>query len=196
VSDTAHGLTLVRRVVAEHRRLIYTLVAALVANAVVFALFVYPLRRDVANVEQRTRQAEEALAAAQADFARTSGTLTGKDRAVKELETFYSSVLASDLPSARRLTYPRLARLAASSNLDYERSSYEPEIDRGSTLTRLKVTMYLAGSYADIRDFIHEVETSPEFVVIESVDLAEGVAGDEAVRLTLQLSTYFRNVSP
>jgi Tfp pilus assembly protein PilO len=83
--------------------------------------------------------------------------------------------------------------MAASSNLDYERSSYEPEIERSSSLTRLKVTMNLAGSYADVRDFIHEIETSPEFVVIDSIGLAEGVAGDETLRLTLELSTFFRN---
>ena len=128
---------------------------------------------DVANVEQRTRAAEEALAAAQADYARANGTLTGKDRALKELDTFYSSVLAQDLTGARRLTFARLAQLAAKSQLDFERRKYEPVVERGSNLTRLKVTMDLAGSYADIRDFIHEIESSPEFVVIDDVGLME-----------------------
>jgi Tfp pilus assembly protein PilO len=61
-------------------------------------------------------------------------------------------------------------------------------------VTRLKVTMDLAGSYADIRDFIHEIEASPEFVVIDDVGLTEGVQSDRALRLTLQLSTYFRTM--
>jgi len=58
--------------------------------------------------------------------------------------------------------------------------------------TRLKVTMDLAGSYADIRDFIHDIEASPEFVVIDDVGLMESVQNGGSVRLTLQLSTYFR----
>jgi Tfp pilus assembly protein PilO len=190
VSD-AHQ-SVIQRVIAEHRRVVYALIAGIVINFLVFAFFVYPLQSDVANVEQRTRAAEEALAAAEADYARANGTLTGKDRALKELDTFYSSVLAQDLTGARRLTFARLAQLAAKSGLDFERRKYEPVVERGSNLTRLKVTMDLAGSYADIRDFIHEIESSPEFVVIDDVGLMEGVQNGDSVRLTLQLSTYFR----
>ena len=184
--------SVIQRVIAEHRRVVYALIAGVVINFLVFGFFVYPLQRDVANVEQRTRAAEEALAAAQADYARANGTLTGKDRALKELDTFYSSVLAQDLTGARRLTFARLAQLAAKSRLDFERRKYEPVVERGSNLTRLKVTMDLAGSYADIRDFVHEIESSPEFVVIDDVGLMEGVQQGDSVRLTLQLSTYFR----
>lgn len=184
--------SVIQRVIAEHRRVVYALIAGVVINFLVFGFFVYPLQRDVANVEQRTRAAEEALAAAQADFARANGTLTGKDRALKELDTFYSSVLAQDLTGARRLTFARLAQLAAKSQLDFERRKYEPVVERGSNLTRLKVTMDLAGSYADIRDFIHDIEASPEFVVIDDVGLMESVQNGGSVRLTLQLSTYFR----
>ena len=184
--------SVLQRVIAEHRRVVYALIAGVVINFLVFAFFVYPLQRDVANVEQRTRAAEEALAAAQADYARANGTLTGKDRALKELDTFYSSVLAHDLPGARRLTFARLAQMASKSNLDFERRKYEPVIERGSNLTRLKVNMELQGSYADIRDFIHNIEASPEFVVIDDVGLTEGGTNSDALRLTLQLSTYFR----
>ena len=184
--------SVLQRVIAEHRRAVYALVAGVVINLLVYAFFVYPLQSDVANVEQRNRAAQEALAAAKADYARADGTLTGKDRALKELDTFYSSVLAKDLTGARRLTFARLAQLAAKSRLDLERRKYEPVVERGSNLTRLKVTMDLAGTYADIRDFIHEIESSPEFVVIDDVGLTEGVQSEQALRLTLQLSTYFR----
>ncbi len=186
------GQSIVQRVLAEHRRVVYALVAGIVINILVFAFLVYPLQSDVANVEQRTRAAEAALAAAQAEFGRANGALTGKDRALKELDTFYSSVLAKDLTGARRLTFARLAQLAAKSSLDFERRRYEPVVERGSNLTRLKVSMELMGSYADVRDFIHEIESSPEFVVIDEINLAEGSQGDSMLRLTLQLSTYFR----
>ena len=184
--------SVIQRVIAEHRRVVYALIAGVVINLLVFAFFVYPLQSDVANVEQRTRAAEEALAAAQADYARANGALTGKDRALKELDTFYSSVLAQDLTGARRLTFARLAQLAAKSRLDFERRKYEPVVERGSNLTRLKVTMDLAGSYGDIRDFIHDIEASPEFVVIDDVGLTDSMQNGDSVRLTLQLSTYYR----
>ena len=71
VSDATQSV--IQRVVAEHRRGVYALVAGIVINVLVFAFLVYPLQSDVANVEQRTRTAEAALAAAQADFARANG---------------------------------------------------------------------------------------------------------------------------
>ena len=183
--------SVLQRIIAEHRRVVYALVAGIVINLAVFAFLVYPLRRDVANVEQRTKTAEDEHAAAQADFARANGTLTGKDRAVKELDTFYSRVIARDLTGARRLTFTRLAEIATDTGLDFERRKYEPIIERGSNLTRLQIDMDLTGSYADIRNFIHEIESSPEFVVIDNVGLTEG-SGIDALRLTLRLSTYFR----
>jgi len=189
-------MTLVWRVVAEHRRAVYAILAAFAVNVVVFALLVYPLQRDVANVEQRTREAEDLLAAAQAEQAQASGTLTGKDRALKELDTFYTSVLAPDMAAARRLTFTRLVRMAERSNLDYERRKYEPVVERGSSVTRLKVNMDLTGSYPDIRNFLHEIETAPEFVVIDRVTLSEGIESDDSLRLALELSTYFRNAQP
>lgn len=193
MSDVVQGTALIRRVVAEHRRAVYALVAGFVVNVIVLAFLVYPLSRDVANVEQRTRAADEALKAAQDEHTRISNTLTGKDRALKELDTFYGSIIAPDLPGARRLTYARLPQIAAKSGLDYQRGTYDPEVERGSNLTRLKVNMDLTGDYADIRDFIYRIESAPEFVVIDGVSMAEGVERDGSLRLTLQLSTYFRN---
>jgi Tfp pilus assembly protein PilO len=184
-------MTLLRRILAERRRTVYILVGGVVVNVLVFAFLVYPLRAAVANVEQRTQSAEQAEAAAKGEFTTANGLLTGKDRAQKELSTFYTSVLAPDLAGARRLTYARLARLAEDTSLDYEQGTYKPVSERGSTLTKFVVTMDLRGEYSDIRNFIHEIETAPEFVVIDNVSLSEGTEGDGSLRLKLDLSTYF-----
>jgi Tfp pilus assembly protein PilO len=193
--DSTHGLPLLRRAVAEHRRLVIALAAAFVVNVLLYAFVVYPLGQQVANVEQRDQAAEQALALARTDHAQASGTLTGKARASAELATFYKNVLPQDLAGARRLTYLRLARLARESNLQYERASYDPTSERDSTLTRLQIQMVLSGSYADMRDFIYQLETAPEFVVIDNVQLAEGSDGSGSLVVTLDLSTYYRNVA-
>ena len=194
--DSTHGIPLLRRAGAEHRRLLVTLGVAFAANVLVYALLVYPLSQRVANVEQRDQAAEQALAQARTDHAQASGTLTGKARASAELATFYRDVLPQDLAGARRLTYLRLARLARESNLQYERASYEPSVETDSTLTRLQIQMVLSGTYADMRDFIYQLETAPEFVVIDNVQLAEGNDGNGSLVVTLDLSTYYRDVAP
>ena len=194
VGDEVHGMTLVRRAMREHRRVVLPLVIALGINVVVFAAGVYPLSQRVANIEQRDRTAEEQLLAAQRDHAQAAGTLSGKDRAATELASFYKDVLPSDLAGARRLTHLRLAQLARESNLKFLRSTFEPLAERNRTLTRLKIEMVLSGSYTEMRAFIHQLETSPEFVVIDNVELGEGAEGGP-LSVTLHLSTYYRDTA-
>ena len=191
-----HGRALVRRVVAEHRRLVLGLGIAVLVNALVYTFVVYPLSDRVANVAERERAAEQALAQAKAGHDQASGTLTGKSRAASELATFYKDVLPQDLVGARRLTYLRLARLARESGLDYRRASYAPVVESGSTLTRLQIRLVLSGTYPDMRTFIYQLETAPEFVVIDNVHLAEGADDGGSLVVTLDLSTYFRNAAP
>jgi Tfp pilus assembly protein PilO len=191
-----HGRTLVRRVVAEHRPLVLGLGMAVLINALVYAFVVYPLSERVANVAERERAAEQTLAQAKAAHDQASGTLTGKSRAAAELTTFYQDVLPQDLAGARRLTYLRLARLARESGLDYRRASYAPVVETGSTLTRLQIQLVLSGTYPDMRNFIYQLETASEFVVIDNVHLAEGADEGGSLVVTLDLSTYFRNQAP
>ena len=186
------GASLFRRIVDEHRRSIVPLMLLLVIDILAYVLLVYPLSQRVANVTERTAAAEQALAAARRDHAQASGTLTGKSRASTELATFYTKVLPADQDDARRKTHLRLAQLARDAHLHYGRVSTNLELPRNSSLTRMRISMELSGTYADIRSFIHEVETSPEFVVIDNVELAEATQGENILTVKLDLSTYFR----
>jgi type IV pilus assembly protein PilO len=189
---SGHGMTLARRVFAEHRRTILPLASALVVNLLVYGFFVYPLAQRVANVEQRNQEAEQGLIAARADFTQAYGTLTGKDRASTELATFYNDVLPEGLSAARRMTQLRLNQLARESGLRFERESYEEVADRDSSLKRLRIRMVLSGDYDELRTFVHQMETASEFVVIDNVELSEGADRDGSLVVTLEMSTYFR----
>jgi Tfp pilus assembly protein PilO len=194
VTENTQSVGLIGRVVQEHRRTVYLLVAAFLANVLLYAFVVYPLTQRVANVEQSKMAAERTLTAARADHSRATGTFTGKERATKELATFYSTVVAQDMTGARRLTYGRMRRLAEQAHLTYQRASYEPVTERGSNLTRFKVSMELQGSWTDVRTFIHAIETAPEFVVIDNLNLAES-ANAGVLRVAVSMSTYFRNTA-
>jgi len=195
VADQLHGMPLLRRVVGEHRRIFVPLAIALGINLGLYAAVVYPLSQRVANIQQRDRQAENQLRAAQREHGQASGALTGKDRAAAELATFYKDILPPDLAGARRLTHLRLAQLARDANLKFLRATFTPLVERNHTLTRLQIEMQLAGSYADMRAFIHELEIAPEFVVIDNVELGESIAG-APLNVTVHLSTYYRDTAP
>lgn len=193
--DSTHRLRVLRRGAIEHRRALVPIGVALAVNVLVYALLVYPLSQRVANVEQRDQTAEQALAAARREHGQASGALTGKARASAELASFYADVLPQGLTGARRLTYLRLAQLARESGLELQSSKASPTTPRDSTLKQLDIQMVLSGSWPDVRAFIHQLETSAEFVVIDNVELSEGAEGGSLV-LTLALSTYYRDPAP
>ena len=182
----------VRRIFIEKRRLVVPLIGGLVLNALIFALAVYPQTIRVRSAEAREATALMQLTAAERDQAGAQAVLEGKHRTDTALQTFYRDILPADLPSARRITYLRLAQLAQRERLQAGRRSTEPEADRDSTLGRLRVMMVLQGQYEDVRRFIYDLESASEFVVIEDVALVEGSDANAPLSVTLTLTTYYR----
>jgi Tfp pilus assembly protein PilO len=191
--DQLHGTPLVRRVIEEHRRTVMAMAAVLVINVLAYALVVYPLSRQVADVAGRDTSATAALRDARRAHDLAAGTLTGKDRAATQLATFYKSVLPGNVSSARRLTFLPVFQLASESGLTIGHTTYtyDEQRDPKSTLSRLDAKIDLSGSYAEMRSFVHQLEVAPEFVVIDNIELSEDDTGGD-LNVKLELSTYFR----
>ena len=185
-------MTLARRVFEEKRRFIYPLIGALVINAALYAAVVYPLSLKVANGERDAKAAADARAAASADYEAARATVTGKDSADAELQKFYGAVLPPDQPGARRLLYGKIDSLATSTGVRRGQETYEPTHERGSNLGKLTANVLLFGDYRSIRRFIYELETAPEFLVLENIALSQGKEGDQGLNVLVRVATYFR----
>ena len=180
------------RVVSDHRRVLVPLGAVLVINLVVLIAVVLPLRRSVQSGDVRARTSATALAEAAADFKVAEATREGQGQATKDLARFYKEVLPADVSAARRLTSLKLGQMVRRHDVNFNRSASNPETARESELERLKITYALSGNWEDIRMLIHDIETGPDFVVIDNVVLQEGSDAAAPLSLTLDLSTYYR----
>lgn len=180
------------RVVSDHRRVLVPLGAVLIINVVVLIAVVLPLRRSVESGDARARTSSEALAEAAADFKSAEATRDGQGQATKDLERFYKEVLPVDVSAARRLTNLKLGQMVRRHDVNFQRSASTPESNRDSELERLKISYALSGDWEDIRMLIHDIETGPDFVVIDNVVLQEGNDASAPLSLTLDLSTYYR----
>jgi Tfp pilus assembly protein PilO len=184
------------RVYREKRRLILPLAVLAVANVAALLLVVYPLSVRVAATEQRAQDSASRLARATQEYRAAQATLEGRERTDKQLERFYGEVLPKDQTAARRITYLKLAQLARDADLLYDRRSFTIDTDeKESELTRMDIEVPLQGEYADMRRFIHTLETAPEFIVIRDVQLAKtNKENSSALTLTLNLTTFYRAV--
>jgi hypothetical protein len=182
-------MTLARRVVAENRAFIVPLVLALLAN---IAAYVYPLRVKSETAADRAATAGQALDAAKRDGAAAQALVTGKTQADQELAVFYQKVLPPDVATARRITYTRVPDLARKANVKYDqRSSEVDQREKNIRLGRLRTRVVLEGDYEGLRQFIFELETTPEFIIIDDVTLAQAET-NRPLTLTVELSTYYR----
>jgi Tfp pilus assembly protein PilO len=184
--------TLVKRVVREKRRMVLPLAIALLANIAAYAFIVYPLGVRSATAAERAVAAATAREAAERELAVARALVEGKARADEDLNAFYQKVLPANLTAARRMTYASLPALAERTDVEYlRRSSEVEEVEKDKHLSRLTIRVVLQGEYDNIRDFIYQLESAPEFVIIDDVTLMQGGA-NEPQSLTINLSTYFR----
>jgi Tfp pilus assembly protein PilO len=100
-------------------------------------------------------------------------------------------VLPPDLSGARR-SLVKIEQLLAQANLRRVSSRMRPEAVRDSSLSRLAVTVDFTGNYSDVRRFLYALETSPEFLVVENVQLIQEADGKTPLRVTTTVSTYYR----
>ena len=184
-------MTITQRIFQEKRRLILPLVIAVIANIVAYAVVVFPLGRQVAAAEQEMQDQRDVLRRARQNFELARATVTGKQQADVSLRQFYTDVLPPTSSAAQRVTYLRLAQLARDAHLRYVRETTDIEQPRGRTLTRLRIQLELSGTYADIRSFVHALETSPEFVVIDNLELTQEPNSENVLTVKVELSTYY-----
>jgi Tfp pilus assembly protein PilO len=183
--------SLLARVLVERRRVLLPLGIAALVNLGVFVLVVYPLSLKVTTSERRGAAARTQLQAAERDERTTRAALARAEQANTDLGRFYRDTLPSNVEGARRMSYAKLASLADRHDLVVQRRSYDRDLAYRGRLRKLKISMTLSGEYRDIRAFLHELEASPEFIVIEDVSLGEGVRPGSPLSLSVQLATYF-----
>ena len=185
-------MTLWKRALVEKRLLILPLAIAAIVNAGAYGLVVYPLSVKSAGAADRAAAAAQGLKDAERDFAAAGALVAGKSRAERELLTFYDKVLPADLPAARRLTFTMLPTLARKTNVRFLDRRSEPEaLKRDARFGRLQIRAGLTGDYESFRQFLYELETSPDFIIIDTVGLAQNDP-TKPLALALELSTYYR----
>jgi Type II secretion system (T2SS), protein M subtype b len=187
-------MTLARRVLHENRRYVWPLVAGLLINLAVYAFVVYPLGVKSATAVDRSAAAAGVLDAAERDMAAARALVAGKTAAEQELATFYQKVLPPTIEAARRLTYAKLPALARKANVKFEerRSDIDQQQQqKNARLGRLQTRIVLEGDYESLRQLLFELETTPEFLIVDDVSVTQSDV-NKPLMLTLDVSTYYR----
>lgn len=187
------------RVYRERRAVMLPLVVLLVADAALLALGVFPLSQNVSGLQNDAQNAATGLLRARLVDRQAKDASTSKTRADQELRKFYGDILPVN-PTAARKLMSFLERTAEESGLRFLRSQPEESEVKDSQLLRMSSKLTLLGEYPNIRKFLYNVETAEEFVVIESVGLAQAAdlrsASSGRLEVTLDVATYYLAAAP
>jgi Tfp pilus assembly protein PilO len=184
-------MPLLARVVREYRGTVVALAVAAALGFGAYFLVVRPLQHRLATADQRAAAASRELRQAMQQEEAARRLVSGKEQAGRDLERFYTEILPTDQSAARRVAYLRLAQLADESNLEFDRRTIGIDRERDARLARMTVSMTLSGAYADIRRFLHRIETSRDFVVISGVELARRQDENDPLQVAIEVATYF-----
>jgi len=181
-----------KRILVEKRLLVIPLALALLLNVIAYLAIVRPLGVKAAGVADRAAAAAQAAATAQRDFANAQALVTGKGRADEELSTFYDKVLPADQSAVRRLTFTSVPALARKHKVKFLDRHSDIEAEKSDAqVGRVKIRMDLQGDYESLRQFIFNLESGPEFVIIDNVTLVQSDP-QKPLTLALELSTYYK----
>jgi hypothetical protein len=180
------------RVMHDHRKALVPLALVFAVNLAVLVAVVLPLVRNVSANETRSQAAAREAAAAQKEFQDAEAIRDGKTRAGADLETFYKEVLPANVSAARRTLQSKILKLADDHDVDYKGGAGDTQELRGSALQRQTYSVTLTGDYDDLRALVYDIETSPEFIVIDHIVLVQGQTENAPLSLTMELSTYYR----
>jgi Tfp pilus assembly protein PilO len=189
-------MRLFSRVYRERRRVVVPLLVLLGANVAVLALVIFPLQRRVqaaADAESRTLAQ---MAGAKREDTEARMAQSRKQEVDVELAKFYKEILPRDLAAAQVSTQLWLATVARNHGVMFQQSTDRHAEVRDSLLFKVTSEATLSGTYRDIRRFLYAVESAPQFVIIEEIQLGDTGTSAQSnakgeLEIAIKASTYF-----
>jgi hypothetical protein len=180
-----------RRFLEENRRWLIVAAMVLAANLVLRFAVVTPLRVSVEAREAELEEGQAALASAVTEWDRSSRRTALLERAERNIEALYTQELQTHRRRFAQVD-SEIKRLANEFGLSPTAIQYHSEeVKKGKGLVRHVTSFPLKGGYLNLRNFIKEIEASPQFFMINRVSLTD--PGEKGTELNLQISvtTYF-----
>ncbi|MBI3449128.1 MAG: type 4a pilus biogenesis protein PilO [Acidobacteria bacterium] len=141
------------------------------------------IRQEQESFQDRLAKRRAKIADLKANYDRVMG-------GNQSLQSFFDNVLSTK----RRRMIPiqkEIRDIARKFNINPESISYGRQIFEKDSIVRFSAILPLTGPYESLRAFINALERSENFIIIDSVSLADSKEGGVILSLDIAVSTYF-----
>jgi hypothetical protein len=183
----------------EKRVLLIILGILLLGNTVFFFTYRVQYQKRLQDLDARLHESEDRLQRARNARITAEQQLNAYRKVQQDLLTLYNERWATE-PQRLTALINEVKRLAVASQLVPRTYSFSKVEDREAAkasrigTNTVMITFTVQGNYQQIRRLINLLELTDQFVIIESINLAESGGSDSTLTMNLRLKTLFREL--
>lgn len=180
------------RLVAAWKTIAFVLAGVVLVNVALHATVVRRMVTLSGDREAILDRRSEELAAATAEVRALERTVSKIACSRADVRHVFEDLLSS---KTERLTaiLREIRQLATSHRMDPSRLAFNWTPVRGSDLVRFDISFPLTAPYGTLREFVKQVESSENFLLIEDITLNEQRAEGRNLRFQVTIVTFFRD---
>ncbi|HLX41902.1 MAG TPA: hypothetical protein VKR43_00635 [Bryobacteraceae bacterium] len=167
----------------------------LAANLIAAGLVLFPPGGSAEDLEQQRISLQSQLKARQATLERTRQHATAVEKGRSEGDQFLSGYFLSSR-TAFSSVLSQLEAAASQSKIKQRERGFSTEPIEGSdSLSMMSITAAYEGTYGDLMHFVHELDRSPNLLVVESLTAAP-LANSPTLTVSMKFDTFVRDEGP
>lgn len=176
-----------------HPRILVGFVVFLLLNVVFYGLVIHPGKKGLREREERLEviRRDQTISRRRLEAARADKEALDLTR--ENLDTFYFDVLGT-LEERMNPVRDEIADLARQYNVNLNQASYPAQEYEDMGVYEFRLRFPLRGRFEDVGNFIDQIESSENFLVIERINLRKSDDTGRLLQLNFDLSTWFRSV--
>ena len=181
----------------EKRILLIVLGVLLLGNTLFFFTYRVQYQKRLQALDARLHVSEARLQRAQNERLAAEQQLGAYLQVQQDLQMIYNDRWATE-PQRLTALINEVKRLSVASQLVPRTYSFSKSEDKESArasrigTNTVMITFTVQGNYQQIRRLINLLELSDQFVIIDSINLAESGGSDSTLTMNLRLKTLFR----
>jgi Tfp pilus assembly protein PilO len=169
------------------------LLAALAVNLAALFLVNLPQAARLARADEEIRGMLDQLEGRREQVASLASARDRIEEQSHTVEVFLQEILSAK--SERMVAVQReLREIGARNGISQDSIRYGHQAVAGAKeMVRFTAGFPLVGSYSSLRAFLRDIETSRNFLVIDSIELTRAKEGGVILSMTISVSTIFRD---
>lgn len=174
----------------DRGKILAILLALVGVNLLVYLGLILPRNRELGRLEREIKILDRGIREWEKTVKEQDVVLDRVRETNAHLDDFLLDRLSSKVEKMTSIQR-EVRKIAKKFGIDPESITYTHELVEDENLILFGMDVPLVGSYSSLRQFLHQIEISDHFLIIDRISLSGSKEGGTQLSLRIRLSTYF-----